>query len=71
MIIRMFTIVFGVLHMICVLVAARQTVNAVAQLCTVVSRPSKCVLICGCNCKGKGHFVVLRVWTHPVLCRVR
>ena len=67
----MCTIVFRVLHMICVLVVTRHAANAVAQLCKIVRHPRKCVLICRCNCKGKGHHVVSRVWTCPVLCQVR
>ena len=39
--------IFGVLRMMCVLVAARHAVNAMAQLCKIVSRPSKCILTCG------------------------
>ena len=57
--------------MICVLVAARCTTNAVVQLCKIVSRPSKYILTCRRNCKGKGHHVVIRVWNFPVLCWVR
>ena len=56
--------------MMSVLAVARFAVNAVAQLCKMLSRPSKCILI-GCKCKGKGHDVMSRVWTHPALCRVR
>ena len=52
--------------MICVLVVARHAANAVVQLYKMLSRPSKCILTCGCNCKGKGHHVVSRVWAHPV-----
>ena len=57
--------------MMCVLVAARRAANAVAQLCKMLSRPSKCVLTCRCNHKGKGRHVVSRVWNCPILCRVR
>ena len=57
--------------MICVLVVARYAANAVAQLCKMVSHSSKFVLTCRHNCKGKGHHIVIRVWTHPVLCWVR
>ena len=64
-------IVFGVLCIMCVLAAAKRTANAVVQLCKLVNRPSKCVLTFGRNCKGKGHHVMSRVWTYPVLCRVR
>ena len=71
MIVCMCTIVFGFLHMICVLIDARHTANAVEQLCKMVSHPKKFVLTCGCNCKVKGHNVVSRVWNHPVLCRMR
>ena len=67
MIFCMCTISFGVLRMICVLVVDRCTANVVAQLCKIVSRPSKCILTCGHNCKGKGHHVVSRVWTHSVM----
>ena len=55
------SIIFGVLHMMCVLVAARLTANAVLQLCKMVSHPSKCILTCWCNCKGKGHHMISRV----------
>ena len=51
-----------------VLVAAKHAANAVAQNCKVLSRPSKCVLICGCKCQIKGHYVLSRVWTCPFLC---
>ena len=71
MIVHMCTIVFWVLNMICVLVVAGRAVNAVAQLCKMVSHPSKCVLTFRCNCKGQGHHVVSKVWTCPVLCQVR
>ena len=57
--------------MICVLVVTRHAANAVAELCKMVSHPSKCILTYGHNCKGKGHHVASRVWTHPVFCRVR
>ena len=63
----MCTTFFGVLHMICVLVVARHTANAVEQLCKMVSRLSKCLLACGCNCKVKGLHVVSRVRTCLVL----
>ena len=55
------TIVFGVLCIVYVLVVARCAANAVAQLCKIVSHPSKCILTCGCNYKDKGHHVVSRV----------
>ena len=67
----MCTIIYVVLCMICVLVAATHAGNSVTQLCKMVSHPSKCVLTCRHNCKGKGHHVVSRVWTCPVLYRVR
>ena len=57
--------------MICVLVVARHTANAVVQLYEMVSYPSKCILTSGRYCKGMGHHVVSRVWNHPVLCWVR
>ena len=57
--------------MICVLVIARHTANAVTQLCTMVNCPSRCVLTYGCDFKGKGHHLVIRVWINPVLCWVR
>ena len=67
----MCTIVFGVLHIICILVVARHTANAVEQLSKIISHPSKCVLTCGHNGKVMGHHVASRVWTHPVLYQVR
>ena len=70
MILHVFTIIFGVLHIMSVLAVARHAANAVAQICKMLSSPSKCVLICGCKCKGKGHYFMSRVWTHPVLCWV-
>ena len=70
MIVRMCTVIFGVLCII-VLVAARHTANAVAQKCKMLSRPSKCILIYRFKCKGKGLHLISRVWTHPVLCEVR
>ena len=51
---------FRVLHII-VLVAAKHATNAVVQKCKVLSHPSKCVLICGCKCKGKGFYLKIRV----------
>ena len=57
--------------MMCVLVAARCIANAVAQLRKIGSCPSKYILPCWCNCKGKGHHIVIRVWTYPVLYQVR
>ena len=70
MIVCMCTVIFRVLCII-VLVAAKCAANAVAQKCKVLSCPSKCILICGCKCKGKGLHLKSRVWTHPVLCQVR
>ena len=69
MIVHVYTVILGVLRIV-VLVAARCTANAVEQKCKVLSRPSKCVLICGCKCKGMGHHIMSRVWTCPVLCQV-
>ena len=43
-IVCMCSIVFGVLHM-SVLAVARRTVNAVAQICKMLSHPGKCILI--------------------------
>ena len=71
MIVRMCTIVFGVSHIMSVLAVAKHATNAVAQESRVLNRPSKCVLICGCRYKGKGHHITSRVWTHLVLCQVR
>ena len=70
MIIHICTVILGVLHII-VLVAAKRAANAMAQICKVLSCPSKCVLIYGCNHKGKGLYLKSRVWIHPVLCQVR
>ena len=61
MIVCMCIIIFGVLHMMSVLAVARRAANAVAQLCKKLSHPSKRILICGRNCKGKGHHVMSRV----------
>ena len=61
MIVCMRTVVFGVLRMMSVLVIARRTANAVLLLCEIISHPSKCVLICGCSYKGKGHYIMSRV----------
>ena len=61
MIVCVCKIVFGVLRMMCVLVAARHAANAVVQLCKMLSHPSKCVLTCGRKYKGKGHYVLSRV----------
>ena len=55
------TIVFGVLHIMSVLAVARCTTNAVAQICKILSHPSKCILICGRRGKGKGHHFMSRV----------
>ena len=67
----MCTIIFGVLRMMSVLAVAKQAANAVVQNYKMVSFPSKCALICECKFKGKGLNLVNRVWTHPVLDRVR
>ena len=67
----MCTIIFGVLCIMSVLAIARRAANAVGQICKILSRPSKCVLICGCKYKGKGYHVMSRVCTYPVLCQVR
>ena len=64
------TIHFCVLHIV-LLVATRCPANAVAQIYKMLSRPSKCVLICGCKCKGKSHHFMSRLWTYPVLFQVR
>ena len=64
-------IVFGVLRMMFFLVAARRAGNAVVQLWKIVNCLSTCVLTWGINCKGKGHYMVSRVWNHPVLCWLR
>ena len=63
----MYKIFFGVLHIISILAVAKHATNEVAQLCKMLSCPSKCVLICRCKYKGKGHHVMSRVWTHPVM----
>ena len=65
------TIIFWVLRTMSVLAVAKRAANAVVQKCRVLSHPSKCILICRCRCKGKGHHIMYRVWTCPVLCRVR
>ena len=64
-------IVFGVLCIMSILASARHAANAVAQICKILSRPNKCILICGCKCKGKDLHFISRVWTCPVLCRLR
>ena len=61
MIVRMCTIVFGALHMMSVLAVARRTANTVVQLFKILSRPSKCILICGCSHKDKDDHVMSRV----------
>ena len=48
-------VTFRALHIMSVLVAAKHAANAVVQKCKVLSRPSKCVLICGCKYQSKGH----------------
>ena len=68
---RMCIVTFWALCIMSVLVAAKRAANAVAQNCKVLSRPSKCVLICGCKCQSKGHHILGRMWTHPFLCQVR
>ena len=70
MIVRMCRVVLRVLCIV-VLVGARCTTNAMAQKCKVLHHPIKCVLICGCKYKVKGHHIMSRVWTFPVLHQVR
>ena len=60
MIVCMGTVIFRVLHII-VLVVAKHIANAVAQKCIVLSHPSKCILICGCECKDKSLHLKSRV----------
>ena len=62
---------FGVLCKMSVLVAARCIANAVAQICKMLSHPSKCVLIFRRKYIGKGHHVISRVWICSDLCQVR
>ena len=52
---------------IIVLVAARCAANAVAQICKMLSFPSKCILICGCKYEGKGFHLISKVWTRLIL----
>ena len=66
----MYNCFFWVLCII-VLVVAKCAANAVAQICKVLSCPSKCILICGCKYIGKGLHLISRMWTLPVLCQVR
>ena len=54
-----------------VLVGAKHAANAVARKYKLLSRPSKWVLICGCKCQSKSHYILSRVWTHPFLHWVR
>ena len=68
MILHVCTIIFGVLHMMSVLAVARRAANAMVQICKMLCRPSKCVLICGHKCKDQGNHVVGRVQTNPILC---
>ena len=71
MIVCVCIVTFRALRIMSVLVAAKCAANAVAQKCKVLSRPSKCVLIFGCKCQSKGHYILSRVWTRPFLCWVR
>ena len=41
------------------------------QKCKVLSRPSKCILICGCKYQSKGHHILSRMCTYLFLCWVR
>ena len=61
MIVRVCTIFFGVLHMMSVLAIARHAANAVAQICKMLSHPSKCILFCEQKCKGKAFHLVNKV----------
>ena len=61
MIVRISTVIFRVLCIMSVLVAAKHAANAVALKCKVFSLASKCILIYGCTCKGKGHHYMGRV----------
>ena len=54
-----------------VLVAVKHVVNAVAQNCKVLSRPSKCVLILGQKYQIYGNYVFTRVCNYPFLHQVR
>ena len=63
MIVCMCAVIFRVLHIMSVLVAARCAANTVVQKSKVLSCPSRCILICRHKCKGKAHHVMSRVWT--------
>ena len=54
-----------------VLAAAKHAANAVVQKCKVLSRPSKCALICMGKCQSKNYDIMSRVWTFPFLHWVR
>ena len=69
--VHMCTVIFRVLCIMNVLVAAKHAANAVAQKCKVLSRPSKFILICRWKCQSKGHYIINRVWTCPFLRQVR
>ena len=71
MTICVYIVIFRALHEMSVWFAAQNTANAVEQHCKVQSCPSEYILIFWCKGHKNGHYVLSRVWNHPLLRRVR
>ena len=50
------------------LVAAKCAANVVAQMCKVLSHPSKCIWICGRKCTGRGLHCTVHMLHMSTMC---